>query len=259
MAKKICALAALMVLVISSGIIGCQEAVRGSGTIVTRSFEFEDFKKIEAGQSFEVEVVKGSSFSVSITADDNLFDDVRVAKSNGVLKIGMRPGQNYFPTALVARVVMPEIHSVNATSASEVTVTGFNFEHDFNATATGASVIELSGLEMGDAVLEAGTASNINGVIRANDLDFEVYGASRVNLSGVARNLHINGSGASNIDLSELTAKDATVGLNGASSARLNISGRLDAGLSGASNLKYLGDPTLGNINLSDFSSVSAE
>ena len=44
-----------------------------------------------------------------------------------------------------------------------------------------------------------------------------------------------------------------------ASHAQINVNGRLDAVLSGASSLKYSGLPTLGNINTSGASTVSSK
>jgi len=240
-------------------VLGCYGAVRGSGNIVTRSYDFVDFNRLEISSAFDVEVVRGSAFSISVTADENMFDFIRVSQIENTLKIDMSPGYSYFPSVLIARVVMPDIQSLSAFGASRVEVSGFTFEHEFAADISGASTLEFAGAVMGDVRLDAGTASRIQGVIRAIDIDFEVTGASRVNLNGNARNVHITGGGASNIDLSGMEAHNATVGLSGASSTVVNITGRLDAGLTGASHLKYIGEPELGNINLSDFSTVSQQ
>lgn len=237
--------------------LGCYGAIRGSGNIVTRSYEHTDFSRVEISSAFDVEVVPGSAYSISVTADDNIFDFIRVSQADNVLKIAMGPGYSYFPSVLIARVVMPDIDSLSAFGASRIELSGFSFEHDFTANISGASTLEFTGVVMGDISLDAGTASRIQGVVQAIDMTFEVTGASRVNLTGNARNLHLTGGGASNIDISSLEAQNATVGLSGASSAVVNITGRLDAGLTGASHLKYIGEPELGNINLSDFSTVS--
>jgi len=237
--------------------LGCYGAIRGSGNIVTRSYEYTDFSRVEISSAFDVEIVPGTAFSISVTTDENIFDFIRVSQTDNVLKIAMGPGYSYFPSVLMARVVMPDIESLSAFGASRVDVSGFTFEHEFTADISGASILEFTGVMMGDISLDAGTASRIQGVVQAIDLAFEVTGASRVNLTGNARNVHITGGGASNIDISLLEAQNATVGLSGASSAVVNITGRLDAGLTGASHLKYIGEPELGNINLSDFSTVS--
>jgi len=49
---------------------------------------------------------------------------------------------------------------------------------------------------------------------------------------------------------------NADVSLSGGSRATINLDGRLDADLSGGSNLLYIGDPTMGDINTSGGSTV---
>jgi hypothetical protein len=46
---------------------------------------------------------------------------------------------------------------------------------------------------------------------------------------------------------------------SGASTATVNASGTLDAEASGASHVRYLGSPTLGNVEVSGASSVERE
>jgi hypothetical protein len=257
--KRIAAVAGVILITSCLCLTACYGVIRGSGNITTRYFEYTDFHAVEVDYAFHAEIVRGSSFSISITADENLFDSIRINVADETLKIGMKPGFSYFPSALVARIVMPDINSVSAYGASSIEISGFQFEHNLRLYSFGASEIELKSLKVGDASLHAGTASNIIGNLEGIDLAFEASGASRLSLSGSGRNISLTASGASNIDLAQLVAQDAVVGLSSASSAIIHLTGRLDAGLSGASHLQYGGDPVLGNINLSDFSTVSKE
>ena len=50
---------------------------------------------------------------------------------------------------------------------------------------------------------------------------------------------------------------NADVKLSGASQATVNLDGRLDADLSGASHLEYIGEPTMGVMTTSGASTVS--
>ena len=120
--------------------------------------------------------------------------------------------------------------------ASHVTVTGFKSTKDLD--------VNLSG------------ASRLRGDIEAGDATFDASGASRVTLNGSARNMTVEGSGASQIDLSDFAVADAKVKLSGASAATVNPSGTLDVDASGASDVYYLGNPTLGNVDTSGASSI---
>lgn len=52
------------------------------------------------------------------------------------------------------------------------------------------------------------------------------------------------------MELSEFTVHNARVNLSGASRATIDLDGRLDADLSGASTLLYIGEPTMGEVSV---------
>ena len=66
----------------------------------------------------------------------------------------------------------------------------------------------------------------------------------------------VDGSGASHLKLADLKMGNADVTLSGASDAIINLVERLDADLSGALTLEYIGEPTLGIMDTSGASTV---
>jgi preprotein translocase subunit SecD len=108
--------------------------------------------------------------------------------------------------------------------------------------------LQLSGGSLADA-------QNFN---VPGNLGIDLSGGSRVTMSGQATDLTATGSGGSNFNLEDLQANDASVDLSGGSQCRVNISGRLDAMLSGGSQLHYKGNPTLGEIDSSGGSIISS-
>jgi len=76
-------------------------------------------------------------------------------------------------------------------------------------------------------------------------------------LDGSANDMVASVSGASRLNLDDFTVNNADVSFSGASSGTINLDGRLDADLSGASRLSYIGEPTMGTINTSGASTLS--
>jgi hypothetical protein len=72
----------------------------------------------------------------------------------------------------------------------------------------------------------------------------------------LADSLATDGSGASHLELADLEVGNANVTLSGASDATIKLAGRLDADLSGASTLEYIGEPTLGIMGTTGASTV---
>jgi hypothetical protein len=192
----------------------------GSGNVVTQEEAITGFDGLDISHGFQVDVVQGDSFAVVVRVDDNLLDEVRIAKDGSALKIGLRPGITYNlkDATLEADVTMPEL--------------------------TGAG---LSG------------GSHLDGRVETGDLTLDLSGGSHVTLSGSAGNLTVDASGGSHAKLAGLEVADAGVDASGGSHVTVNPSGRLDADASGGSQVRYVGSPTLGTLDTSGSSSIKEE
>ncbi len=239
-------------------LVGCAGGVvKGSGNLDTQEIDFSGFSRIEAGHAFEVEIVQSDSYSVSITADDNLFEYIEVSKEGETLKIGLKPALRYIFTTLKAEITMPELYELDLSGATRGTAQGFSSSHDFILDLSGASTLDMRDMSAGDIKTDISGASRVIGDITASDAEFDVSGASTVQLQGSAGDIVIEASGASRVELAGFPVNNADVNLSGASQATVNMDGRLDADLSGASNLGYIGEPTIGDIHTSGASTLS--
>ncbi len=237
---------------------GCLGLVTGSGDLDTRQFDYSGFTRVEVGHAFDVDITQSESFSISITADDNLFEYIVVTKSGSTLKINLRAGNSYSHTTQQARVTMPGLERLTLSGATRGTISGFSSTDDFRASLSGASSLEMDGIAAGEVSFELSGASHLTGdIIAGGDVDIELSGASKVTLAGSAGDLRLDASGASNAGLDDFPVGDVDISLSGASGATVNLDGRLDADLSGASHLDYIGQPTLGDLDTSGGSSVS--
>jgi hypothetical protein len=228
----------MVVMSLGCGLIPVARTITGSGDVVTREEPITDFDRVDVSHAFHVNISQGDTFSVVVRADDNMVEYLEVVKQGDTLKIGLKPssGYNVREATLEAEVTMPELAGLELSGASHVVVTGFKSTKALDANLSGAS--------------------RLRGDIEVGDATFDASGASRVTLNGSARNMTVEGSGASQIDLSDFAVADAKVKLSGASAATVNPSGTLDVDASGASDVYYLGDPTLGKVDTSGASSV---
>jgi len=67
----------------------------------------------------------------------------------------------------------------------------------------------------------------------------------------------VDADGASRVKLSGFPVNNADISLSGASTGTVNLSDRLDADLSGASKLEYIGEPTLGTMSITGASTLN--
>jgi hypothetical protein len=209
----------------------------GSGNLETKEYAFTNFTEIEIGSAFEFEIQQSSSYSINVTVDDNVMDYVQVYKDGQALKIrlGTLPGLRL--VTLRASVTVPQLSGLTISGASRGTVSGFSSAGDLDVTVSGAS--------------------RLSGDITAGNVEFDISGASRIQLEGSADDMIADVSGASRFDLDDFIVDNADVDFSGASSGTINLSGRLDADVSGASTLWYIGEPTSTAISTSGASTVS--
>jgi len=230
----------------------------GSGNLETEEYAFTNFTEVEISSAFEFEIKQSSSYNISVTADDNVMDYVQVSKVGQTLKIRLGPLPRLGPVTLRASVTMPQLSDLTVSGASHGTVSDFSSTEDLNITVSGASrgtIYDLSSTE--DVNIKVSGASSVTGDITAGNVEFDIGGASTIQLEGSANDMVASVSGASRFNLDDFTVNNADVNFGGASSGTINLNGRLDADLSGASKLWYIGEPTMGTINTSGASTIS--
>jgi hypothetical protein len=209
----------------------------GSGNLETEEYAFSNFTRVEISTAFQFEIQQSSSYNISVTADDNVMEYVQVSQVGQTLKIGLRTVTWFGPKTLRASVTMPQLRGLTVSGASHGDVYDFSSTEDLDITVSGAS--------------------RVNGDITAGNVEFDISGASTIQLDGSANDMVASVSGASRLNLDDFIVSNADVNLSGASSGTINLDGRLDADLSGASRLSYIGEPTMGTIDTSGASTLS--
>jgi hypothetical protein len=235
--KKVIVAVLLAILLASLSLVACiGGTVIGSGNLETKTFNYSDFTEVEAHNGFQLELTKSSTFSIEITADDNMLEHIVVNKSGNILSIRPKSG-SFRSVTLRAKITMPNLYKIELSGGSGADITGFSSSHDLS--------VELSG------------GSRVTGNITAGDTDFNLSGGSHVTLSGSADDLNVKCNGGSHLTLEAFSASNADVHLSGGSHATVNVDGIFNVNLSGGSHLKYIGQPTMGDINLPDDSTLS--
>lgn len=249
---------ALMVIMSAVMLSGCFNAVRGSGKVEASSYQFSGFNQVQISGAFEFEIRRSDSYSVTVNADDNLFDYIKVSMDQNRLYIRTENISIIGTATLKAVITLPEITSINISGACRGAVTGFSSPHTGKIVVSGASSLELADMNTGQASVHVSGASRLTGNLNCTGLQLDVSGASMAEMKGGSGNLDAVISGASNINLREFGATGTDINISGASSAVINTSGTLNANISGASKLDYYGNPVLARVDVSTASKITA-
>lgn len=242
-------------LAVFTGCRGVTQAIIGSGNLITQEMDFTDFTKLEISHVFQAKVTRSDSFSIGITADDNLLEYVVVRKSGNTLRIYLKAGYAYIGTTKMVEITMPKIDKLSLSGASQGEVSGFRSSDRLEFEASGASYLNIDDIKAGDTDFEISGGSHVSGGIEISKGRFNVSGASSIDLEGFASDISIEVSGASQANLANFPVSNATVRISGASVVTVNASGTVEGNVSGASRLIYLDDPAL-TIEMSGDSTV---
>jgi hypothetical protein len=200
-----------------TGILPFGPSMSGSGNIIDREFDLQGFTVVNAGNGFHVEIVQGFEYRISVSLDDNMLDRLVVQKDGDKLKIGIKPG-SYTNLNLNAVITTPILNGVELSGGSHGDVSGFSSTNDFSVVLSDGSEIVIV---------------------------------------GSAGDLRVDASDGSRVDLSRFKVDYAKVVFSDGSNGSVYADEKLDVDLSDGSHLDYYGDPVLGNIDLSDGSTIS--
>jgi hypothetical protein len=200
--------------------------------VETKDYAYTDFTTVEIGSPSEFEIRQSSSYSVSvgIEAGGNLKDYIRVSKSGQTLTIKLDAILFMRSIPLRISVTMPDIHGLIVSIASQGTISGFSSAEGLSVTVAGAS--------------------RVTGDVTAGNMQFDISGASTIQLKGSAGDIVAIVSGASHLNLDHFRVGNCDINISGASTGTINLTGRLDADVSGASTLLYIGEPAMGDVSV---------
>ena len=251
--KKLIGIATLLS-VVTLGFTGCYYTSANSDT---RTYDVTGFTGVNVSSAFQVVITRADGYSITVTAPH--IEQVRVEKQGNTLKV-WREGNLWF-TPFQAQpkveIGLPSLTSIELSGASRGEVSGFDSEEQMEIIISGASSLDVGDIATGELKAKVSGASRLEGNIKSEgNAEIEVTGASTVNLDGYANDIDLEASGASRASLGDYYAKNGDVTLSGASKGTVNLTGRLDANISGASDLSWKGNPTMGSIQTSGASSL---
>jgi Putative auto-transporter adhesin, head GIN domain len=211
-----------------------------SGPLVTKDYDLGNFTAVNAGSAFQVEITRSDKYGVSVTVNENLVERLDIGVSGSTLHIGLKSGYGISGAATMrAKVTLPELAGLDLSGASHTTVSGFNSDRSLKTQVSGASTL--------------------GGDLTCGDAQFDVSGASKVQLTGSAQDQSVEASGASTVDLSNFASKNTVVSASGASKVSVAPSGTLTVEASGASAVRYSGEPAKLKTNSSGASTVEQQ
>lgn len=197
-----------------------------SSTIVSRQVQVPDFSGIAVYVPAKITYTSGAESSLSVSAPDNVMDELQFKVKDNHLKIEYKNNAPQFrgDTKINIKISSGAMEGLELYSACSFATRSLE-SVKLNCEIYSASSFKVDNIESPGVALEIGGASTVQiGSIETTSADIEI-------------------SGASNISVGKLTAVNADVETSGASSTKINgmECNQLTAEVSGASTAAFRG------------------
>ncbi|HEY5918320.1 MAG TPA: PspC domain-containing protein [Chryseolinea sp.] len=199
---------------------------------VKDEFGLSDFDELDIRGLFDVHIMSGDEYAVELQGSGDEKRKYNIYRSGQVLVVEYEGGNRKFDwdedfrdvNEIRLNITMPTLRKIEAEGYGSIKFDEFSPDN---------MEIELRG------------PVNLQGVLRTQNLTINLTGKSEAELSGQVNNLDADLQFASKLRAYNLEVSDATVEVNGASSAKVNVSNSLEMEEGLASDIDYRGDPQI--------------
>ena len=198
---------------------------------------WEAFEELRVGGAFEIILKKGSSNSALLEMDDNILELIETSVSGKTLKISTKSGYN-----------------LQNSTQLKITLTYSSLSHIDISGACNLKSEDI--IESNDFICEISGAGKISLKVKSQRFTADISGAGSLEIEGESDFQRLDLSGASSYKAYDFNSAECVVHASGASSARVNVSKKLDAHASGASSIRYKGKPESKDFHKSGAASI---
>ena len=203
-----------------------QDRIKGNGNIKTENRTTTEYDEIKLQGFFDINLVAGKEGEITVLAEENLMQYIKVEIEGNVLKIYQEKGKNLAPSKgknIIVTVPFDKISAVTLSGSGDVNTKNQIKADKFTATLSGSGDVNLD--------------------IDANDVDAKLSGSGDVRLKGKSNKLTAKISGSGDISAFDLISNDVDAGISGSGDIRVNCANDLTARVSGSGDIFYQGDP----------------
>jgi hypothetical protein len=227
----------IIILVSSLLLASCSFGIAGNGDVQEETRALKPYTKIVASGAYEIILSQKEEHNARVKADANLLPYIETRVEGNTLYLKTTETIRKAET-LQIYLSAKELEEIELSGAVEFTTLGTLTAQDLDFDCSGAVEVNMA--------------------VKVEDLDCTFSGASQVDLSGTATNVQVSASGASELNWYELEIEDLEIEASGACDAEVFVTRTLSAQLSGASELKYKGQPKIEKSNISGASELKA-
>lgn len=196
--------------------------IKCKGPVVVKDLELKDFTSIVVNGSSDINLTQSDTYSVVVTANEEVFDHIDYRVEEGVLVIGTKKNITLRAEKYEIAIALPQLESFIVNGAADLNqLSTYSSDKDLTMQVNGAGDLNIIGIKVPALTFTANGACDI----KASGLDVQnlvvnVNGAGDAVLSGKAVTAHFSVNGAGDIDARNLECESYTTHRAGVASIR---------------------------------------
>jgi hypothetical protein len=194
-------------------------------------YGLKDFDEVEVNGIFDVRITSGNEYAVELTGPENEKEKYKIELQGSTLVIdfnddrGINWSKDFLDIDRIKiNITMPKLEKIKAKGAGKISFTEF---------------------KSADLDIDLVGAVDVSGEAEAEDVTLHLSGASKLSLEGSANTMDATIQGASSLRAYSFEVRNAIVEVNGASSAKVNVTEHLEMEEGIASDIDYRGHPNV--------------
>ena len=200
------------------------DGIKGNGNVQTEEREVSSFESIKVSGAFTIYLSQDDDYSLKVVADENLLDIIKTKVKGDVLYISTEKSI-YKSKEMKLYIGFKHLSKLKANGAISLKSDQMLRFDEFDIEINGASSAELE--------------------LSANRLSINNSGASTIKLAGKCEDVSINISGAGSVSAYDLVAKKGSIDISGVGSGKVCVKDDLRVSISGIGSVKYKGEPKI--------------
>ena len=208
--------------------VACKpKCIEDSGKHITKDLSLKVFDEIKVSGPLKLIIRQDSSYTLQLSADSNLIDQIKTEVSGGEFKISLDPKVYCGTDSIVVRAGIGELKKLTANKNSQI---------------FGEGMIYVNELE-----IDLSDTTGVTLALNAAVLKTSLNGKTQFNLSGQAGRHELESKGSLVLNAFDFIAGIYDLDIEGLGRSNINVLNELKVKTSGSSEIYYKGSPK--NVN----------
>jgi hypothetical protein len=244
MKTKIIVLIALLIPVLFSS---C-EKIKGKGDVITQTRVVTGYTSIELAIEGDVSFTQDSVYTLSISAQENIADNIETDISGTSLVIKKKDNVVFGKhDPINITITAPSVTDLILSGSGNFTVSRIWSGNFLTTNISGSGNMYVNNIFANqlNSVISGSGNMTINS-IDGNKINATISGSGNIETkSGISNEEYLKISGSGNIDMRYVETDTAYATISGSGDIYINVKKLLDATISGSGNIYYLGNPVI--------------